>query len=124
MTKSLMMAILLMISANAMADVSTYDLTVKGKQCKEGLNQQLDCDYKIGNDFHLSIGGVGQSDAGVTFMKSDVNGKYYGTFGILHGCVIVKNGNKSRDKSPLDNAFVSPINGKVYKDWESCKTGQ
>ena len=54
----------------------------------------------------------------------DVNGKYYGTFGILHGCVIVKNGMKNQDKNPLDIAFVSPINGKVYKDWESCKTGQ
>jgi hypothetical protein len=38
--KNLIMAILLMLSANAMADVSTYDLTLKGKQCKEGLNQQ------------------------------------------------------------------------------------
>lgn len=124
MMKSLMMAILLMTSANAMADVSTYDLTVKAKQCKEGSNQRLDCNYKIGDDFHLGITAVGQSVAGVSFLKSDVNGKYYGTFGILHGCVIVKNGNKNRDKSPLDNAFVSPINGKVYKDWESCKTGQ
>jgi hypothetical protein len=122
--KNLIMAILLILSANAMADVSTYDLTLKGKQCKEGLNQQLDCDYKIGNDFHLSIGGVGQSDAGVTFIKSNFNGKYYGTFGILHGCVIVKTGIKNTTKNPFDFAFVSPINGKVYKDWESCKTGQ
>ena len=119
-----MMAMFLIISANVMAEVSTYDLALKGKKCTEGLNQQLNCDYKIGDDFHLGITAVGQSVAGVTFLKSDVNGKHYGAFGILHGCVIVKNGNKNRDKSPLDNAFVSPINGKVYKDWESCKTGQ
>ena len=113
-----------MVGTNALAEVSTYDLTLKGKQCKEGLNQQLDCDYKIGDDFHLSIGGVGQSDAGVTFIKSNLNGKYYGTFGILHGCVIVKTGTKNTTKNPFDFAFVSPINGKVYKDWESCKIGQ
>ena len=120
------MAILLILSAKAIADVSTYDLTLKGKQCKEGLNQQLNCDYKIGDDFHLSIAGIGQSDAGVTFMKSNFNGKYYGTFGILHGCVIVKTGIKNITKNPFDFdfAFVSPINGKVYENWESCKTGQ
>ncbi len=122
--KYLLMAILLIVSAKAIADVSTYDLTLKGKQCKEGLNQQLDCDYKIGDDFHLSIAGIGQSDAGVTFIKSNFNGKYYGTFGILHGCVIVKTGIKNTTKNPFDFAFVSPANGKVYKDWESCKIGQ
>lgn len=116
----LIIATLLMISTNAVADVSTYDVTLKAKQCKEGLNQQLDCDYKIGDDFHLSIAGVGQSDAGVTFMKSNFNGKYYGTFGILHGCVIVKTGMKNTTNNPLDFAFVSPKNGKVYKDWEGC----
>lgn len=107
-----------------MAEVSLYDLTLKAKQCKEGFNQQLNCDYKIGDDFHLSIAGVGQSDAGVAFMKSNFNGKYYGTFGILHGCVIIKTGIKNTTNKPFDFAFVSPINGKVYKDWESCKIGQ
>ena len=121
--KYLIMAILLMVSANAMAEVTTYDLILKGKQCVDGSNQQLDCDYKIGDDFHLSIAGVGQLDAGATFMKSNFNGKYYGTFGILHGCVIVKTGMKNIIKSPLDMAFVSPKNGKVYKDWRSCEAG-
>lgn len=122
--RNLIFAVLMMLSFSAFAEVSTYDQTLKGKQCKEGLNQQLNCDYKIEDDFHLGITAVGQPVAGVSFLKSDVNGKHYGAFGILHGCVIIKNGIKSRDKNPLDIAFVSPINGKVYKDWKSCKTGQ
>jgi hypothetical protein len=118
------MAIFLIISTNGMAALSTYDLALKAKECKEGLNQRLDCNYKIGDDFHLSIAGVGQSDAGVTFIKSNYYGEYYGTFGVLHGCVIVSKGIKNISKSPFDFAFISPLNGKIYKDWESCKISQ
>jgi hypothetical protein len=103
---------------------TTFDLVVKGKSCNEQRTQQLDCDYKIGTQFWLSIASVGSSDAGVTFMKSDFNGKYYGTFGISHGCVIVKTGAANTTSSPFDLAFVSPRNGKVYKDWPSCQAAK
>jgi hypothetical protein len=105
------------------AEESTYDLILKGKKCEEANNQQLECNYKIDNDFWLSVAGVGGPDAGVTFMKSDFNGKYYGSYGMLHECVIVKTGTKNKTINPLNFAFVSPKNGKVYKDWESCKAG-
>ena len=55
---------------------STFELIIKGKSCAEQNSQQVDCDYKIGTEFWLSIAGVGNSDAGVTFMKSDFKGKY------------------------------------------------
>ncbi|MEQ1597887.1 MAG: hypothetical protein ABL880_00825 [Methylotenera sp.] len=105
------------------AEESTYDLILKGKKCEEGYNQQLDCSYKIDKDFWLSVAGVGIPDAGITFMKSDFNGQYYGTYGMLHGCVIVKPGTKNKTINPIDFAFVSPKNGKVYKDWQSCQAG-
>ena len=112
-----------MLSNFAMAQESTYDLIIKGKKCSEEFNQQLTCYYKIGNEFYLAIAGVGLSDTGVTFMKSDFNGEYYGTYGVMHGCVIVKTGNKNKTKNALDLAFISPKNGKVYRDWENCKEG-
>lgn len=126
MQKIILMMILAVVSNSVLAAdaVTTYDLILKGKVCKEGFNQQMDCDYRIGNDFWLSIAGVGSSDAGVTLMKSDFNGMYYGTIGMLHGCVIVKIGAKNKSASLVDLAFVSPNNGKVYKDWRSCKVGQ
>jgi hypothetical protein len=104
---------------------STYEAILKGKSCSERRGQQIDCDYKIGNDFWLSIAGVGQPDAGVSFMKADFDGKYYGTYGVMHGCAIVKTGkaNNNKTKDPLNFAFVSPKNGKVYRDWESCRAG-
>ena len=100
---------------------STFDRIVKGKSCVEQRRQQLDCDYKIGTDFWLSIAAVGSSNAGIVFMKSDFNGKYYGTVGVAHGCVMVATGTANTIRDPLDLAFVSPRNGKVYQDWTSCK---
>ena len=38
---------------------TTFDLVVKGKSCVEQRNQQVDCDYRIGTHFWLSIAGVG-----------------------------------------------------------------
>jgi len=103
---------------------TTFDLIVKGKSCVEQRSQQLDCDYKIGTWFWLTIAAVGSSDAGVTFMKSDFSEKYYGTFGVAHGCVIVKTGITNTTSSPLDLAFISPKNGKVYQDWPSCQAAK
>lgn len=62
-------------------------------------------------------------DTGITFARADFpQGDYYAQFGLRHGCVIVKHGPDSR-LFGLDFAFVSPINGKVYKTWEECKEG-
>ncbi len=100
---------------------TTFDLAVKGKSCVEQSSQQVDCNYRIGKDFWLSIAAVGSTDAGITFMKSDFNGKYYGTVGVAHGCVIVKTGSGSGTRNPFDFAFISPKNGRVYRDWQSCQ---
>lgn len=102
---------------------STYDLLLQGKKCQEGYAQQIDCDYRIGDDFWLSITGVGVVDAGVTFMKSDFGGKYYGTYGLQHGCVVVKAKKLDKTTALPDFAFVSPRNGKIYKNWQDCKAG-
>jgi hypothetical protein len=86
----------------------------------------MDCEYKVGVGLHFVIAGVGQADAGVTFYKVDWDSDYYATFGLLHGCVIVKPGKRildhlqPGDPSGFSMAFVSPQNGKVYSDWQSC----
>ena len=57
-------------------------------------------------------------------MKSDFDGDFYVTFGVLHGCVIVKPGkNNPRFDLLSQFAFISPKNGKVCKDWERCRAG-
>lgn len=114
-------AILYLFWASALAQ-TTYERALQSKSCTEQKqNQQLDCDYRIGGDFWLSIAGVGSAEAGITFMKSEFNGQYYGTVGVSHGCVVVKPGSANRANLPHDVAFVSPRNGRVYRDWSSCK---
>ena len=116
----MVLVLMTLLSSSLSFGQSTYDRTLKGKTCAEQRSQQTNCDYKIGSDFWLSIAGVGSKDAGITFMKSDFNGNYYGTVGVAHGCVIVKTGTAHTAQNPLDLAFVSPRNGKVYQDWPSC----
>lgn len=124
MVKRLFVLLLLLFSLKSFAVSSTYDATINGKKCKESTNQTLSCDYKIGNSLHISINGIGAPDTGVSFIKSDFDGDFYGTFAIGHGCIIVASGNNhGKGKEFFDYAFISPRNGKVYKDWKQCKSG-
>lgn len=104
------------------ASSSMYDIVLKGKSCEESRNQQLDCDYRIGSDFWLSIAAVGTPIATVHFMKSDSSGKYYASYGGAHGCVMIMRGDYFKDRDFLDIAYVSLKNGKVYKDWDNCRS--
>jgi hypothetical protein len=112
------------------AQRSTLDITLAGKTCSENRQQTIECNYHIGNDLQITIAGVGQRHASITFEKSDEEGDFYAGLGIMHGCVIVKRGEKGIDPkkgigpgSMFDFAFISPKNGKVYPSWEQCKDG-
>ena len=96
-----------------------YKKTMTGKSCKEDTRtQQISCTYEIGKDLLIWIAGIGSPDTSVTFAKSNFEGDYYATFGMLHHCVVVK----SQGNLLQDFAFISPKNGKVYKDWKTCRT--
>lgn len=71
---------------------------------------------------HVTIAAIGKEETAVTIFKSDWDGDYYASFGIMHQCVVIKPGATAKDK--LDIAFISPKNGKVYSDWQSCKNGE
>jgi len=107
---------------------STFDVVVSGKSCAMESRQEIHCEYKVGAGLHFSIENVGGLDTGITFLRSSFKGDFYAKFGILHGCVIVVPGPESRvpgaidgPGSFLDFAFVSPKNGKVYRDWRDCQ---
>ena len=115
----------LFASISAAESLSTYEIVLKGKACRESVNQVLSCEYRIGKKLYFSIDAIGSPYTGITFMKSSFNGDFYATYGLLHGCVIIKRGQKgitSLDSvgpgSFTDYAFVSPQNGKIYKNWE------
>jgi hypothetical protein len=121
---------LCVISAPTLSGGKTsYDLVLAGKRCQTGTwDQTVSCEYVVGTGLKFTIAGIGQPDTAVTFMKSSFDGDFYATFGILHGCVIVKRGTTGVNSEDAfepgglaDYAFVSPSNGKVYKRWEECK---
>ena len=114
--------------SSAAEGLSTYDIVSSGKVCKQNPSHEFSCDYKVGNDLHFTIDGVGGDWTGITFLKSDIDGDFYAKYGMRHGCVIVRPGKKNWKKddvsgpgSPSDYAFVSPRSGKVYRDWKDCK---
>jgi hypothetical protein len=104
------------------ADNPTFDAVSAGRKCGDE-NQQLVCEYRVGKSLRFVVVGIGQPDTGITFYKADWDGDYYATYGLMHGCVIVKPGARAATSTLPSFAFVSPKNGKVYPSWESCQRG-
>jgi hypothetical protein len=103
---------------------STFDVVLAGKKCEEDVTQHLECDYRIGKDLWIAVAGIGEATGGATFFKSDFDGDYYASFGLMHACVIVHPGKKLFSSSPdsiFDLAFISPRTGKVFESWAECK---
>lgn len=121
--KNLCLSLLLVLAFQQVcyASESTYELILSGKQCEESQDQQVNCNYRIRNDFWLSVAGVGDSSVGVAFMKSEFEGNYFGTYGGWHGCVVIQPGAANKSAEYSDVAFVSPRNGKVYRTWADCQ---
>jgi hypothetical protein len=112
--------IFLFLVPSVCAGGTAFEDTVAGKRCNQN-TQTISCRYKVGKDLEFTIDGIGDPDTGISFLHSNFDGDYFATFGLRHGCVIVKHGRDPR--LPPDFAFVSPRNGKVYKTWEDCKAG-
>lgn len=101
---------------------SLFDITARGTSCKAISDGSLFCKYEVGKDLEFSVTSVGKEDAGISFLRSNIKGDYWARFGVMHGCIIVAQGEKTvRTSSSSDFAFVSPKNGRVYQTWEQCQ---
>ena len=104
---------------------SLFDITTRGTSCKALSDGSLFCKYEVGKDLEFSITSVGREDAGVSFLRSSIKGDYWARFGVLHGCVIVVQGEgTAQTAARADFAFVSPKNGRVYHTWQECQSGK
>lgn len=111
-------AIPLDLTAQNQARNPTYDAVLEGMSCKQRQTGEMDCEYKVGRTLRFLIAGIGQPDVAITFFKADVDGDYYASFAVLHGCVVVKPTKLSADTTMF--AFVSPRDGKTYRNWPTC----
>ncbi len=108
------------LSSAAQPQETLFDVVSRSKRCHvQEVTGSIQCNYKIGKDLQISIPGVGEADVGVNFERSNHNGDFYASVGMQHGCVVVKPGEKSA--FVLQYAFISPVNGKVYRTWEECQ---
>ena len=124
MINRVLLLTLLFLGATALAvaaQPSTPDAVVAGMQCKQNSFGSLECEYHVGRSLYFGVVGVGDKDAAITIYASSFDGDYYASVGVLHGCVIVKPGKTIQGPAALDFAFVSPRNGKVYGEWQSCR---
>lgn len=107
-------------ASGATDSLSAYDAVARGSSCSQfdagQSGTQLNCEYTVGAGLKFDIAGVGEPDAGITVTHADgLDADYYFTYGVGHGCVIVKHG-----QGKIDMAFVSPKNGRVYHTWAEC----
>ena len=135
MRRLLLFTIMMTALGMTPANESTYDAVVRGKSCSRTTDlgppsHQLDCSYQVGHDLLFVIAGVGQTDVAITVLKANgFDADYFFTFGVAHGCVIVKPGTAAAKaaiaagRAP-EPAFVSPKDGGVYRTWSACKAAR
>jgi hypothetical protein len=106
---------------------TAFQAATTGARCTQNAQGSRSCRYEIGSSLVISIAAVGESDAGVSFLKSDFNGDFYARMAVQHRCVIVSGGTKAPEATKaLDGylAFISPRTGLVYRTWESCEAAR
>jgi hypothetical protein len=106
-------------SAPPSAANATYEAVVRGMSCRQQSSGRLECEYKVGDGLHLQVSGVGQVDVVVNFLRVDAASAYVAGVAPLHGCVIVRPAHASAD-SAASLAFISSVDGKVYRNWNTC----
>ena len=103
---------------------STVDVVRRGVTCRQDQLGTMRCIYQVGDDLEFSIDGVGESDAGITVMRTvGPAGDFYLTFAVARGCVIVKPGKPSIDPTRPGEpnfAYVAPRTGRVYESFSEC----
>src|SRR5687768_16758726 len=122
--RRVLIATILVAAAQLAQAQDTFDVAVRGVSCRQNQQGVLNCTYRVGKDLEFGIASVGSPDAGISFLRSDITGDYYARFGTLHGCVIIALGSASRETKRSGFAFVSPRNGKVYREWEECRAAK
>lgn len=103
---------------------TAYEAAARGASCNQDTSGARSCHFTIGHDLEIAIAAVGEPDVGISFLRSNQNGDFYGRFGRMHGCVIVMAGAHAPEAARTAAgvaAFISPRNGKVYQTWQECR---
>ena len=81
-----------------------FELVVAGAECKQDLNNWLNCNYKVGQNLKFSIKDAGGSDQVISFNHSDINDDYAAV--MYFGCIVVIPGHATKNHGKDDNIYV------------------
>lgn len=117
------------LPAQATQDATTFDAVQRGRICAPSQDdpRRVDCDFQVGQSLRFIIVGVGLPEGGLEFVKADYQGDYYGGTGFASRCVIIWPGEATTKNQPSrakDDAYVSPVDGRVYRDLPSCRAAK
>ena len=79
----------------------------------------MNCEYRVGKSLRFVVSGVGQQDVMIDFFKVDADQDYSASVAPLHGCIVVRP-SQSKSDTTANLAFVSPQDGKIYRNWNTC----
>jgi hypothetical protein len=115
------------LSATAVEAQTAFEATIKGARCTQNSEGTRLCRFEVGSDLVVSITAVGEQDAGISFIRSNIDGDFFARTAIQHQCIIVSAGMKAPEaaKAPgADLAFISPRTGRVYRTWQECESAR
>ena len=78
----------------------------------------IECSFRLGKSLVITIAGVGEDLASVSFDKSDSSGDYFAKYQVAVGCILVTTG---YDQPLVVPAFINPKTAVVYGSWEACQ---
>ena len=115
---------LIALSTSNLADARSlldkmFGLVISGTECKQDVNEELICNYRVGQNLKFSIKDAGGSDTVITFRHSDINDDYAAV--MYFGCIVVIPGFATKNHEKDDNVYISPKNGRAYRNREECQ---
>lgn len=109
------------------ASQTAFEAATKGASCTQNAQGTRLCRFEIGADLVITITAVGETDAGVSILRSDFDGDFFARMALQHRCVIVSGGMKAPEATKTPGgylAFISPRTGLVYRSWQECESAR
>lgn len=114
----------LLASAAAAAGLEPpVDAVRRGAECNLRADGSLACRYRAGRDLEFELRRVGQPGVELRLIRSSESGDYRADAEMMSRCVFVRHGERGRAAggSEFDYAFVSGMNGFVYRSLADCR---
>ncbi|MDH4175019.1 MAG: hypothetical protein OEZ09_07910 [Betaproteobacteria bacterium] len=118
-----MFSALFAAAAAAAAIEPPYEAVKRGLDCNLRPDGSLGCRYRVGRDLEFELHRVGEPGVMLRLLRASDQGDYSADPKLLGRCVFVRHGTRGREAggSEFYFAFVSAMNGFVYRSLRDCR---